>query len=136
MRSLLVLAACLVPVANAAAAEKKDLAISGEIRLGGGLDVRPGSRLVIRMFHPDDGIEKDLKYWILDDFALPQVFSVAPTVNMAGNARWDSYVIEVFTDTDRDVLNLTADEVWATTGVLVPVGTAGIELILERRPPD
>lgn len=136
MRSLLVVAACLVPAAGAIAADTRDLAITGEIRLGDGLGVVPGSRLVIRMYHPDEGIEKDLKYWILDDFAFPQAFSVAPTVNMAGNARWDSYVVEAFTDTDRDVLNLIEGEVWAGTGTLVPVGSEGIVLVLERPTPD
>ena len=36
--------------------------------------VGEGDRLVIRMYHPDEGIEKDLKYWILDEFAFPQDF--------------------------------------------------------------
>lgn len=116
----------------ALAGEKPDIVIEGSVALPAELAaaVSGTDRLVFKMYHPDQGIEKDLKYWILDDYAFPQAFRLAPTVTMAGMARWPSYVIEVFTDTDRDVLNLIAGELHATTGAPVALGTKGVTLTL------
>ncbi|MEM7365121.1 MAG: hypothetical protein AAF525_13945, partial [Pseudomonadota bacterium] len=112
LRTLLVGSLLTVFAAHPDLAADADISISGQITLPDGLSDRlsDGDRLVIKMYHPDEGIEKDLKYWILKKFTLPQAFSVAPTVNMAGNARWSDYIIEVFTDKDGDVLTITQDE--------------------------
>ena len=132
-RHLLAGALILGSLTPVQAGEKPDITITGTIALPDHLvsTVGQDDRLVIRMYHPHEGIEKDLKYWILDKFAFPQDFRIAPTVNMAGNARWPSYIIEVFTDTDRNVQNLIADELFARTPELVPLGSEGVKLVLD-----
>lgn len=117
---------------QAGAGEAGDIAITGRIAVAPDLvdTVGESDRLVIKMYHPDDGVEKDLKYWIVEEYAFPQDFRIAPTVNMAGNARWEDYVIEVYTDRDRNVLNLIDGELWVSTGTLVPLGTDALELVL------
>ena len=56
-------------LAPAGAADKpKMLAIEGEVRLSADQAgaVAPGDRLVFKLFHPHEGVEKDVRYWIKD----------------------------------------------------------------------
>lgn len=104
--------------------------ISGRITLGPDLSLDAGDRLVLKLFHPDGGVEKDTRYWIIDSFDLPRDFAIAPSVDMNGRARWQAYMLEVFTDRDGDVLNAVPGELWARTETMVPLGTRGLELQL------
>ena len=111
-------------------------AIAGQVLLAPALGeaaLQPGDRLVFKLYHPDAGVEKDVRYWILKagDFAFPQAFSLAPTVDMTGNPRWQTYVLEVFTDRDRNVLHAAPGELHATTPAPVPLGTSGLSLTLQ-----
>jgi len=87
-------------------------------------------RLVLKLYHPEDGVEKDARYWIIDSFELPRDFNVAPSVDMNGKARWPTYMLEVFTDRDGDVLNAVAGELLARTDDLIPLGTDELRLEL------
>ena len=50
---------------------------------------------------------------------------------MSRRSKWKSYVVEVFTDKDSDVLSVVPGELFASTPGLVPLGTAGVILELD-----
>ena len=107
--------------------------IQGTIDIGPDLiqHVSPKDRLVIKLFHPGDGVELDTKYAILETFALPVDFRIAPTFDMSGRSKWKSYVVQVFTDKDGDVLSVAAGELLGGTRDPVPLGTTGLVLELD-----
>lgn len=92
--------------------------------------ISQGDRLIIKLYYPGDGIERDPKFQILPDFTLPLPFRIAPTIDMSGRTKWTSYIVEVFTDKDHDVLSIVPGELIARTPELVPLGTAGVVLEL------
>ena len=53
---------------------------------------------------------------------------------MNGNARWSTYIIEAYTDRDGKVDSVSADELFATTGEALPLGTTGVALELAPAP--
>lgn len=93
--------------------------------------VSPEDRLVIKLFHPGDGVELDAKYAILATFTLPVEFRIAPTFDMTGRSKWKSYVVQVFTDKDADVLSVAPGELLGGTRDTVPLGTTGLALELD-----
>jgi len=93
--------------------------------------VSPEDRLVIKLFHPGDGVELDAKYAILATFTLPVEFRIAPTFDMTGSSKWQSYVVEVFTDKDADVLSVAPGEILGATPGPVPLGTTGLAVELD-----
>lgn len=90
----------------------------------------PDDRLAIKIYHPGDGVELDTKYQILPTFKLPLEFHIGPAIDMSGRTKWSAYVVEVFTDTDGDLLSVAPGELLARTAEPVPLGTVdlGIEL--------
>ncbi len=104
----------------------------------GEIQVRPNmahhiavrDRLVIKLYVPKGGIERDLKFQIVSDFTLPLTFRIAPTIDMSGHTKWRSYIVEAFTDKDNDVLSIAPGELIARTPELVPLGTTGVVLEL------
>lgn len=89
-------------------------------------------RLVIKIYHPgSDGFEKDPKYTFRQASELPISFRVTPPIDMNGNARWPTFIVEAFTDNDGDVLSQNDGEFFATTGEALPLGTEGIALTLK-----
>ncbi len=106
--------------------------IQGTIRVRADLaqHVAPDDRLVIKLFHPGNGVELDAKYAILPTFTLPVDFRIAPTFDMSGRSKWKSYVVQAFTDRDGDVLSMVHGELLASTPAPVPLGTAGVILEL------
>ena len=121
-----------LPPAHAAETSISNNAISGTIFLPPDLhhELADSDRLVLKLYHPDSGVEKDTRYWIIDTFELPRDFSVAPSVDMNGKVRWPTYMLEVFTDRDGDVLSAVAGELHAKTDDLVPLGASGLRLEL------
>lgn len=130
------LAGLCIAVISSSSAWADSIAISGRITLQPDLasSLEPDDRLVLKLYHPEDGIEKDTRYWIIDNVDLPRDFEIAPSVDMNGKARWRTYRLEVFTDRDGDVLTSAPGELFAITENLVPLGTEG--LMLELKPPD
>ncbi|MFQ5960528.1 MAG: hypothetical protein ACE5MG_03965 [Candidatus Methylomirabilales bacterium] len=92
--------------------------------------VAPEDRLIIKLFYPGDGVEMAPKFTILSKFTLPLKFRVSPTIDMSGRPKWKAYMVEVFTDKDRDVLSIVPGELIARTADLVPLGTTGLVLEL------
>lgn len=115
-----------------AANDTDNITISGTINLPPMLRdrVAPGDRLVLKLYHPDEGVEKDIRYWIIDEITFPRDFKIAPSTDMNGLARWSTYQLDVFTDRDQDVLNLTTGELIAKSDALIPLGTEGIVMEL------
>lgn len=107
-------------------------AIQGTIAIRADLaqHVSPGDRLVIKLFHPGNGVELDAKYAILPKFTLPVDFRVTPTFGMSGRSKWKSYVVQAFTDKDSDVLSIAPGELLASTPGVVPLGATGLVLEL------
>ncbi len=113
-------------------------AFAGDKTIQGVISVRqdlarhlgPDHRLAIKIYHPGDGIELDTKYQILPTFKLPLEFRIGPAIDMSGRTKWSAYVVEVFTDTDGDLLSVGPGELLARTAEPVPLGTVdlGIEL--------
>ena len=90
----------------------------------------PTDRLVIKLFHPKDGIEMDAKYSIISNFQLPLEFRVSPYIVMDGTTRHEKYVIEVFTDKDQDVLRIADVELLGRTAGTVELGSRDLQIIL------
>jgi hypothetical protein len=113
------------------------MTIQGTVRLAPGAEsaLAPGDRLVLKIFHPGDGVEMDPKYQIQTDFALPTAFRITPPIDMNANARWPTYVVEAFTDRDGDVLSQVAGELYARTPEALSLGTGGVVLELAPRTP-
>lgn len=134
MRHGLVTYICLlaVGIGAAAAADTSEKLIQGEIRVQPDMaqHIASGDRLIIKLYVPSDGVERDPKYQILPDFTLPLTFRIAPTIDMSGRTKWSSYVVEAFTDKDNDVLSIAPGELIARTPERVPLGTAGVVLEL------
>ena len=129
----LVIPVAAVLTGAASAGDPSDKAIHGTLDVRPDLrrHVEPGDRLVIKLFHPIGGVERDQKYRIVDSFELPLDFSVAPAIDMNGRTRHKAYVVEVFTDKDRDVLSVTAGELETRTPDTVPLGTRRLRLELD-----
>ncbi len=134
MKYWLVVCLCLsvAGIWPAVAANPSDKRIQGEIRVRADMahHIAAGDRLIIKLYVPRDGIEHDPKFQILSDFTLPLTFKIAPTIDMSGRTKWPSYIVEVFTDKDHDVLSVVAGELIARTAELVPLGTTGLGLEL------
>lgn len=92
--------------------------------------LEPGDRLIIKLFHPGNGVELDAKYNIVDRFTLPLEFAVSPAIDMAGRTKFQAYVIEIFTDKNGDVLGVAPGELQGTTPEPVALGTTGLTLEL------
>lgn len=92
--------------------------------------ISPDDRLIIKLFHPGNGVELDAKYAISPTFNLPVEFRITPTFDMSGGSKWKSYVVQAFTDKDGDVLSVVPGELLASTPGLVPLGTTGVVLEL------
>jgi hypothetical protein len=102
--------------------------IQGTVAVAPGLtgQVAPGDRLIIKLYHPGDGVELDARYRIVDEFSLPFDFVAAPSIDMSGRTKFQAYVLEVFTDKDRDVVRAAPGELRARTPEPVPLGTTGL----------
>jgi hypothetical protein len=88
-------------------------------------------RLIIKLYHPKDGFELDAKYQIVPRFTLPFPFLAAPSIDMSGRTKFDSYVVELFTDKDEDPVAIAPGELFARTPAPVPLGTTGLQLELD-----
>jgi hypothetical protein len=87
-------------------------------------------RLIIKLYHPKDGVELDARYQIVPRFAVPFPFLAAPSIDMSGRTKFDAYVIEIFTDKNENVLESVPGELIARTPEPVPLGTTGLRLEL------
>lgn len=114
----------------ATAADTSEKLIQGEIQVRADMaqHIAADDRLIIKLYVPRDGVEHDPKFQILPDFTLPLTFRIAPTIDMSGRTKWPSYIVEVFTDKDNDVLSIAPGELIARTPELVPLGTSGVVL--------
>jgi hypothetical protein len=106
--------------------------IRGTLTVAPGLAylVGPDDRLIIKLYHPKDGVELDARYQIVPRFELPLEFQAAPSVDMSGTTKFDAYVIELFTDKNGDVLGTAPGGLIARTPEPVPLGTTGLRLEL------
>ena len=132
-----IVAAALI-VAGLAPARAADMAaddktIRGTISAHPDLPVAiaPGDRLILKIYHPGATAELDATYRIVSTFTLPTAFRFGPAIDMNGRTRYDAYIVEVFTDTDSDVLSVAPGEVMARSDGLVPLGTTGLRLVLD-----
>ena len=92
--------------------------------------IGPNDRLIIKLYHPENGVEMDAKYQIVSSFSLPFAFQAAPSLDMNATTKYDAYVLELFTDKDDDVLGTAPGELIARTPAPVPLGTEGLQLEL------
>jgi hypothetical protein len=92
--------------------------------------VGPGDRLILKLYHPQDGVEMDATYRIVPSFSLPFAFQAAPSIDMNARTKYDAYVLELFTDKDDDVLAVAPGELIARTPGSVPLGTSDLRLEL------
>jgi hypothetical protein len=120
-------------LALSAGAADPSRTIQGTLEIGPDLAARLGSgdRLIIKLYHPGNGVELDTSYRIVDEFTLPYDFVATPSMDMSGRTKFQSYVIEMFTDRDGDVTSVGPDELLARTPEPVPLGTTDLRLTLE-----
>ena len=126
------IASLLATTATEAAEGGRPMTIEGTLALAPGAEaaLRPGDRLVIKIYNPGIRVENDPSYRIRSEFSLPMDFRMSPPIDMNGNARWPTYIIEAYTDRDGKVDSVSADELFATTGEALPLGTTGVVLEL------
>lgn len=107
-------------------------AISGRLTVAPELAHHVGrdDRLILKLYHPQDGIEMDATYRIVESFSLPFAFHAAPSIDMNGRTKYDAYVLELFTDKNGDVLAVAPGELIARTPGPVPLGTTDLRLEL------
>lgn len=124
------LALALTPRAPLAEGEMQ--AIRGTLTVASDLarHIGPDDRLIIKLYHPKDGVEMDAKYQIVPSFSLPFAFQAAPSVDMNARTKYDAYVLELFTDKNNDVLATAPGELIARPTGPVPLGTTGLQLEL------
>ena len=116
-----------------AASSRADMpTISGSLSVAPELahHVGPDDRLILKLYHPQDGVEMDAIYRIVQSFALPFAFHAAPTIDMNGRAKYDAYVLELFTDKNGNVLAVAPGELFTRTPGPVPLGTTDLRLEL------
>jgi hypothetical protein len=92
--------------------------------------IGPDDRLIIKLYHPENGVEMDAKYQIVPSFSLPFAFRAGPSIDMNAHTKYDAYVLELFTDKDDDVLAIAPGELIARTPAPVPLGTRDVRLEL------
>jgi|TARA_B100000315_G_scaffold146874_1_gene135815 hypothetical protein len=121
-------------LAGSCGAGAGERSITGTVDVAADLahNVVPGDRLILSIHHPRDGIAMDAKFMIIPDFTLPLEFQISATIDMNGRTQWRDYVVEAFTDKDGDVLSVAPGEVLGRTPETVPLGTTGLNLILDR----
>ena len=119
---------CIAALANDASRT-----ISGVVKLDQSIQsqLADDDRLVFKLFHPENGIEKDLTYRIYRSPEFPFVFEVGPNIDMSKRTKWRSYAIEVSIDRDSNPGKVSADEPSASSDGVVPLGSAGIEFNLK-----
>jgi hypothetical protein len=92
--------------------------------------VGPDDRLILKLYYPKDGVEMDATYRIVPSFSLPFAFQAAPSIDMNARTKYDTYVLELFTDKNDDVLSVVPGELIARTPGPVPLGTTDLRLEL------
>jgi hypothetical protein len=122
----------LALIQGAGSAESGMQAIRGTLTVTPDLaqHIGPDDRLIIKLYHPENGVEMDAKYQIVPSFSLPFAFRAAPSIDMNARTKYDAYVLELFTDKNEDVLATAPGELIARTAAPVPLGTEDLRLEL------
>ena len=109
--------------------------ISGQVHLPEKLVVMadPTDRLIIKLYHPEKGILKDLTFRIFRTPTFPFRFKVSPGRDMSKRTKWQRYVVEASLDKDNNPAVTGPAEPSAKSDGLVPLGTEGLQLILQKR---
>jgi hypothetical protein len=92
--------------------------------------IGPNDRLIIKLYHLENGVEMDAKYQIVPSFSLPYAFLAAPSIDMNAQTKYDAYVLELFTDKNDNVLATAPGELIARTPGPVPLGSQDVRLEL------
>jgi hypothetical protein len=95
--------------------------------------LRQEDRLILRIYHPKNGVQHDLTYKIIREFSLPRPFRINPNIDMNGNPRFSDYIVEAYTDRDGRAGDVGDGEYFATSGETVPLGTTQLQLVLGTR---
>lgn len=126
----------LTPVIAAESDSRDQFLLKGSVSVVPSLlpHIAATDRLIIKLYHPGaDGLEMDTTYQIINRFTLPFEFIVGPAVGMSGSTKHKSYIVEVFTDKDKDVLSVAPNELYGHSGQPIRLGTSGIELKLDTQ---
>tara|TARA_B100000929_G_scaffold286656_1_gene272158 strand:- start:582 stop:1016 length:435 start_codon:yes stop_codon:yes gene_type:complete len=134
----LVLALLMAQLLSAALA--MDIEDVSALSIEGTIDATPqfqqylssSDRLIIKIFHPENGIEMDAKYSIVRNFQLPLKFRITPYILMDRSTRHEKYIIEVFTDKDKDLLRIESGELFGTTPDTIQLGSRDVKLLLNQ----
>jgi hypothetical protein len=92
--------------------------------------IAPDDRLIIKLYHPEGGVELDVKYHVVPRFILPFPFLAAPSIDAHARTKYDAYVVEVLTDKDEDAIGIAPGELIARTPGPVPLGTKDVRIEL------
>jgi hypothetical protein len=132
MRSRLAASLGLALALTAASSRADMPTISGTLTVAPDLAHRvgPDDRLILKLYHPKDGVEMDATYRIVPSFSLPFAFQAAPSIDMNARTKYDAYVLELFTDKNGDVVAVAPGELIARTPTPVPLGTSDLRLEL------
>ena len=135
MRLFFVATLLALGILSALAADSQDrFLLKGTIQVAPELaeHIETTDRLIIKLYHPRaDGLEMDATYQIINNFTLPLDFIAGPAVGMSGSTKHQSYIIEVFTDKDQDVLSVAPEELYVRSAEPIRLGTGGIMMELD-----
>jgi hypothetical protein len=127
--------AALLYGALAPAADATKFMIEGTLSVAPELaqHIAAQDRLIMKLYHPgENGLEMDSKYQIDKTFTLPLDFKIAPSISMSGDTKHNTYVLEIFTDKDNDVLSVAPGELIARTPEPIRLGSKGVDLQLNQ----
>ena len=92
--------------------------------------IGPNDRLIIKLYHPENGVEMDAKYQIVPRLVVTLRIPGGAVDRHERPTKYDAYVVELFTDKDEDVLGIAPGELIARTPAPVPLGTTDLRLEL------
>ena len=120
------------PPKSAAVARDPRFSISGTITVTRALagSVAPTDRLVLLMFDPDLG--RPVANKIIPHTLLPQRFTISLPPGVRPNAK-KSYSLRILTDKDNNPFGSAPGEVIGRSASPVPLGTTGLNFVLDQK---
>jgi hypothetical protein len=118
------------PMVAEGAPEDPARTIRGTVRVAAALakNVTPQDRLIVMLFDPQAGRPAAIK--IIPHTLLPQEFSIALPPGAAPNPA--GYSLRIITDKDNSPFNAAPGELVGRSPNLVPLGTTGVDFVLDQ----
>ncbi len=112
--------------------DSAETSISGTVTIAPELrsQVEPGDRLIVLLFDPKMG--RPAAFRILAGFREPQSFHIGAADAMGGGALTGPYQLRIVTDKNNQPFQSAPGEVIGRSSELIPLGTHGMEFVLDQ----